>query len=76
LQGYSRADGASDYPGKLPSLSNSEQERFKKMETMMHDVVKHLPADSCETAMASFYYGQTRSLEQVGQRSQEVEIGR
>ncbi|HBP32128.1 MAG TPA: conjugal transfer protein TraC [Advenella kashmirensis] len=61
---------------KLPSLSNSEQERFKKMETMMHDVVKHLPEDSRETALVSFYQEQTRSLEQAGHLSQEVEIER
>ena len=61
---------------KLPSLPNPEQERFKKMETMMHDIVKHLPADSRETALASFYQEQIHSIEQAGRHSQEVEIER
>lgn len=61
---------------KLPSLSNSEQNRFKRMETMMHDVLKHLPTDSRQTALASFYQEQIQSIEHADQHNEAVEIER
>lgn len=61
---------------KLTVLSDSDQERFKKMESMMQDVIKHLPAGGRETALASFYQKQTRSLEQAEQHGQDAEIER
>jgi antirestriction protein ArdC len=61
---------------QLQLLPAAHQERFKTMETMMQDVVKHLPADSRETALTSFYQDQTRAVEQVVQQSQELEVER
>jgi len=60
------------YQEQLQSLPLDQQQRFRTMESMMQDVVKHLPVDAREMALASFYQDQTRAVEQVSQQGQEV----
>ena len=64
------------YRQQLQTLPSDQQRHFSTMETLMQDVVKHLPADAQKKALASFYHEQIRAVEQVLQQGHEVEVER
>ncbi len=64
------------FQAQVQLLPKVQKERFNTMETMMQDVVTHLPADSRETALRSFYQDQTRAAEAMLKQGQELEVER